>query len=65
MKKGQEIVGKVIEYKFPNIGIVLTEDGDRVVVKNSLPGQVVKGRVNKLRHGKAEAALIEVIEKSE
>jgi len=62
MKKGQEIVGKVVDFKFPNQGIVLTEDGSRVVVKNSLPGQTVRGRVNKIRHGKAEAALLEVVE---
>lgn len=65
MKKGQEIVGKVVDFKFPNQGIVLTEDGSRVVVKNSLPGQTVKARVNKIRHGKAEAALMEVLEKGE
>ncbi|MCR4618376.1 MAG: 23S rRNA (uracil(1939)-C(5))-methyltransferase RlmD [Lachnospiraceae bacterium] len=65
MKKGQEIQGKVTELKFPNIGIVLTEEDEKVVVKNSLPGQKVRARVNKIRHGKAEAALLEVIEKSE
>ena len=64
MKKGQEITGKVIEYKFPNIGVALTEDGERVVVKNSLPGQTVRARINKLRHGKAEGALLEVVERS-
>lgn len=65
MKKGHEIIGKVVDFKFPNQGIVLTEDGSRVVVKNSLPGQTVKARVNKIRHGKAEAALLEVLEKGE
>ncbi|MBQ3899270.1 MAG: 23S rRNA (uracil(1939)-C(5))-methyltransferase RlmD [Lachnospiraceae bacterium] len=65
MKKGQEIVGKVIEIRFPNIGIVETKEGERVVVKNSLPGQTVRARINKLRHGKAEGALLEVLEKSE
>ena len=64
MKKGQEIVGKVIEIRFPNIGIVETNEGERVVVKNSLPGQTVRARINKLRHGKAEGALLEVLEKS-
>ncbi len=64
MKKGQEITGKVIDYKFPNIGIAETEDGERVVVKNSLPGQTVRARINKLRHGKAEGALLEVVERS-
>ncbi len=65
MKKGQEITGKVIDLKFPNIGVVITEDGERVIVKNSLPGQTVRARINKLRHGKAEGCLLEVTEKSE
>lgn len=65
MKKGQEIIGKVVDIKFPNQGIVLTEDGNRVIVKNSLPGQTVRARVNKIRHGNAEAALLEVISKAE
>ena len=64
MKKGQEIQGKVIEIRFPNIGIVQTKEGERVVVKNSLPGQTVRARINKIRHGKAEGALLEVVEKS-
>ena len=64
MKKGQEIQGKVVNLKFPNIGIVETEEGENVVVKNSLPGQTVRARINKLRHGKAEGCLLEVVEKS-
>ena len=64
MKKGQEITGKVIELKYPNIGVVETDEGERVVVKNSLPGQKVRARINKLRHGKAEGSLLEVTEKS-
>jgi tRNA/tmRNA/rRNA uracil-C5-methylase (TrmA/RlmC/RlmD family) len=48
---------------FPNRGIVVTEEGC-VVVKNSLPGQKVKLLINKVRHGKAEGRLLEVIEKS-
>ena len=64
MKKGQEITGKVIDLKYPNIGVVETDEGERVVVKNSLPGQKVRARINKLRHGKAEGSLLEVTEKS-
>jgi tRNA/tmRNA/rRNA uracil-C5-methylase (TrmA/RlmC/RlmD family) len=64
MKKGQEIEGKVVDIRFPNIGIVETEEGERIVVKNSIPGQKVRARINKLRHGKAEGCLLEVLEKS-
>jgi 23S rRNA (uracil-5-)-methyltransferase RumA len=63
MKKGQVFEGIVERVDFPNKGIVSTDEGC-VVVKNSLPGQKVKLLVNKVRHGKAEGRLLEVIEKS-
>lgn len=48
MKKGELIEGVVREVKFPNKGIVETEEGP-VVVKNVIPGQRIQGRVNKKR----------------
>ena len=63
MKKGDLIEGVVREVKFPNKGIVETEEGI-CVVKNAITGQKVRARVNKKRKGKAEAALISVIERS-
>ena len=63
MKKGQVFEAKVERVDFPNKGIVLTGEG-AVIVKNSLPGQIVKLSVNKVRKGKAEGRLLEVIEKS-
>lgn len=45
---------------FPNKGIVETEEGV-CVVKNALPGQRVQCAVNKVRHGKAEGRLLQVI----
>ena len=63
MKKGQVYEGSVERVDFPNKGIVQTGEGT-VIVKNSLPGQKVKLGVNKVRSGKAEGRLIEVIEKS-
>lgn len=63
LKKGQEYTGVVERVEFPNKGIVKT--GDAVcVVKNSLPGQTVSFRVNKVKHGKAEGRLLHVLEKS-
>ena len=63
MKKGDLIEGIVKDVKFPNKGIVETEDG-LCIVKNAITGQKVRARVNKKRKGKAEAALTDVVEKS-
>lgn len=63
MKKGQVYEGIVERVDFPNKGIVRVGE-DTVIVKNSLPGQKVKFGINKVRKGKAEGRLIEVIEKS-
>lgn len=63
MKKGQVLEGIVQRVDFPNKGIVETAEGT-CVVKNALPGQRVKCSVNKVRKGKAEGRLLEVIEPS-
>ena len=60
MKKGQIIEGIVQRVDFPNKGIVETEDGV-CVVKNALPGQRVQCAVNKVRHGKAEGRMLQVL----
>ena len=39
MKKGQVYEGIVECTLFPNKGIVILEDGQKVVVKNVIPGQ--------------------------
>ncbi|MDE6640087.1 MAG: 23S rRNA (uracil(1939)-C(5))-methyltransferase RlmD [Acetatifactor sp.] len=63
MKKGQVYEATVERVDFPNKGIVDTGEGI-VIVKNSLPGQKIKLSVNKVRKGKAEGRLLEVLEKS-
>ncbi len=63
MKKGQIYEGIVERVDFPNKGIVKTEEGS-CVVKNALPGQKVSFGVNKVRKGKAEGRLLEILEKS-
>lgn len=63
MKKGQVYQGVCERIDFPNKGIVRSEEGV-CVVKNALPGQTVQFRVNKLRKGKAEGILLEVLEKA-
>ena len=63
MRKGQVYTGIVERVEFPNKGIVRAGE-ETCVVKNSLPGQKVSFLVNKVRHGKAEARLLEVVESS-
>ena len=64
MKKGQIIEGIVECVEFPNKGIVRTEDGGRVIVKNAVPGQKVSASINKVRKGKCEGRLLKVLERS-
>lgn len=64
MKKGQIIEGVVKRVDFPNKGVVLTEEGKTVIVKNAIPGQRVSASINKVRKGKCEGRLLEVLEKS-
>ena len=64
MKKGDLIEGTVSDIKFPNKGVVETEDGV-CIVKNAITGQRVRARVCKKRKGRAEGNLIEVLERSE
>lgn len=61
MKKGQIYEGIVEKVEFPNKGIVAAEDR-KICVKNTLPGQKVRFAVQKLRKGKAEGRLLEVVE---
>lgn len=63
MKKGQVLEGVIERVDFPNKGIVTCEEGT-CVVKNSLPGQKVSFGINKVRKGKAEGRLLEVLEPS-
>lgn len=63
MKKGETYEGIVERIEFPNKG-VLHIDGEKVIVKNALPGQKVKFFINKKRGGKCEGRLLEVIQSS-
>lgn len=63
MKKGQEYIGIVERLDFPNKGIVATEEG-KILVKNVLPGQKIRIRINKVRSGRGEGSLLEIVEPS-
>lgn len=66
MKKGQVWEGIVKEVDFPNKGKVFLLEEDRtVIVKNTVPGQKIRFSVNKIRKGKAEGRLLEVLKPSE
>lgn len=60
MKKGETYEGIVQEIEFPNKGIIEI-DGEKVVVKNALPGQEIRFLINKKRRGKCEGRLLEVL----
>lgn len=63
MKKGEVLEGIVDRVEFPNKGIVQWEEGS-CAVKNALPGQKISYRVSKVRKGKGEGRLLQVLEKS-
>ena len=65
MKKREVYEGIIQKVAFPNKGLVNVEGEEKsVIVKNGIPGQKVKFCVNKIRKGKAEGRLLEVLEKS-
>ena len=70
MRKGDVLTGKVEYVDFPNKAYVSAisenpeDNGKLVVVKNSIPGQLVEFGINKKRKDKCEARLLRVLEKS-
>jgi len=76
MKKRQIVEGIVTKREFPNKGILedcIVKDAEsgeikkehaKCVIKNTLPGQNVRGMINKVRHGNMEARLLEVIDEA-
>lgn len=63
MKRGQIIEGTCTRVDFPNKGIMETE-GRTFTVKNALPGQKIRASVSKLKSGKGEARILEVLEQA-
>ena len=63
MKKGEILEGIVERVDYPAKGIVMVED-QVVVVKNTIPGQRIRFRITKKHSGKAEAVLLEVLNKA-
>ncbi|MBR1771869.1 MAG: 23S rRNA (uracil(1939)-C(5))-methyltransferase RlmD [Lachnospiraceae bacterium] len=63
MKKGQVYEGVVERVDFPGKGVVRVGE-ETATVKLCLPGQKIRFSVNKVRKGKAEGRLLEVLETS-
>ena len=63
LKKGTIFEGIVESVKFPNKGVVRTEDAV-IIVKNVLPGQRIRGSVTKSGRDRLEGRLLEVLEKA-
>lgn len=63
MKKGQIVEGVVEKVAFPNKGVLTVED-KKVIVKNVIPGQKLSVLVTKIRKGKGEGRVVEVLEKA-
>ena len=63
MKKGEIYEGIIEKVEFPNKGWIQT-DGQKVLVKNGIPGQKVKFAVQKKRGGRIQGRILEVLEKS-
>jgi len=60
LKRGDTAEGVIEEVSYPNKGSFTAEEGQRVYVKNVLPGQRVSVRIKKKREGKAEGRLLAV-----
>ena len=63
MKKKDEIILEIADVNFPNKAYGYYE-GEKVIVKNAVPGQKVQAQVFKKRGSGVEARLQKVIERS-
>ena len=65
MKKGEIYEGTVERVSFPNKGQVSVAGEDsKVIVKNTIPGQTVRFRINKRKAGRLEGQLLSVLQPS-
>lgn len=64
VKKNENIELIIEDIDFPNKGTGFFE-GEKVIVKNAIPGQRILAKISKKRSGHMEGKLVEVIENSE
>ena len=60
MKKGEFFEGIIESVDFPNKGRVRVDE-QIITVKNGIPGQTIKGLINKKKGSRLEARLMEVL----
>ncbi len=64
VKKGQIVEGIITKVAFPNKGIIRTEEKE-IIVKDGVSGQKVRVMIQKVRKGKCEGRILEVLEKAD
>ena len=64
MKKGSIVRGRVERLDYPNRGIVLTDEGEFLEVKDVIPGQTIEAVVTRGREGASKGRLRAVVERS-
>ncbi len=64
MKKGSIVRGRVERLDYPNRGIVLTDEGEFLEVKDVIPGQIIEAVVTRGREGASKGRLRAVVERS-
>ena len=66
-KKGEELIGTVIDMAYGGKGIVKINMGERdyiVFISNTITGQKIKYKINKRKENYAEGRLLEIISRS-
>ena len=65
MKKGEQLTVEIADVKFPNKPYGFFENKKVYPKSNCIPGQIVTGRIKKLKKDRIELGNIEVIQKAE
>lgn len=64
MKRKQIAEGVIDHVDYPNKGKLVSEDGTRVTVKNTVPGQKISYRIIRANAERAEGKMLEILENS-
>lgn len=64
MKKGQVYEGIIEKVEFPNKGIIQLEN-KKIIIKDTLKGQKIRFLIQKVRKDRAEARLLEILDRAD
>ncbi|MBS4960975.1 MAG: 23S rRNA (uracil(1939)-C(5))-methyltransferase RlmD [Clostridiales bacterium] len=64
MKKNEQIQLEIQDRNFPNKGLA-SYQGYKVVVKDTLPGQIVEAKIKKKKNGVVECSLQQIVKKAD